>query len=86
MARLEMTSEAVMAPVGAGGDTFFRLGLMYATGRSVQVDRIAAHKWFNLAAANGNVEARAHRREIAAEMTELEVAEAQRQAREWMAR
>ena len=35
------------------GYMVFDLGMMYATGRSVAIDLVAAHKWFNLAAAKG---------------------------------
>jgi hypothetical protein len=45
---------------------------------------ISAHKWFNLAAMRGNRDAVRYRREIAAEMSEADIAEAQRAARDWM--
>jgi hypothetical protein len=44
---------------------------------------VAAHKWFNLAAMLGNSEAALLRREIAAEMSQGEIAAAQRAARDW---
>ena len=85
MARLEMMGdEALMSPMNASGDIFFRLGMMYSAGVNGQADRVAAHKWFNLAALKGNADAKLRRREIAAEMHEAEIAEAQRQAREWL--
>jgi TPR repeat protein len=85
MARMElMGEEALMSPQNTGGDLFFRLGMMYATGRSGGPDKVAAHKWFNLAALKGNCAARRYRQEIAGEMSEAEIAEAQRQAREWL--
>jgi uncharacterized protein len=68
----------------AGADVFFELGMMYSTGRSVPTDLVTAHKWFNIAAARGNREAIRLRREIAAEMSEAEVATAQRAARDWL--
>ncbi len=81
MARLElMADESLMSPMNAGGDIFFQLGLRYSAG----ADRVAAHKWFNLAASKGNADAKRRRQELAAEMNEIEVAEAQRQAREWL--
>ncbi len=46
---------------------------------------VSAHKWFNLAAMRGNADAKRYRMEIAHEMSRAEIAEAQRQAREWMA-
>jgi hypothetical protein len=64
----------------------FQLGMMYSTGGSVPADMIAAHKWFNIAAMAGNAEAARLRREIAEEMSEAEIAAAQRAARAWMTR
>lgn len=74
---------------GAGGqglssDALFDLGLKYSTGRDVPSDMIAAHKWFNLAALRGNQAAKTYRSELASEMSKLEIAEAQRLAREWL--
>ncbi len=86
MARFEI-AEAGLAAMGAqnvDGDAFFRLGIMYSTGRTVDIDLIAAHKWFNLAVFKGNGEAARYRREIAAEMSHADVALAQREAREWL--
>jgi uncharacterized protein len=63
----------------------FELGVAYSTGsRGVDVDLIEAHKWFNLAALNGSVQAQECRADIAEEMTAREIAEAQRQARAWL--
>jgi TPR repeat protein len=76
--------EAAALGTNAGADVFFDLGMMYATGRSVPADLVAAHKWFNIAATRGNREAARHRREIAAEMSESEIAAAQRAARDWL--
>ena len=64
----------------------YRLGLQASTGAETgEFDLITAHKWFNLAAMQGNPEARAYRAELANEMTAEEVAEAQRQARQYLA-
>jgi TPR repeat protein len=68
----------------ASGDMFFRLGMMYSIGSDVPTDYVSAHKWFNLAAMRGNEEAARLRREIAVEMTEAEIAMAQRAARDWL--
>jgi TPR repeat protein len=86
MARQELAhiDGAPLAPVGASGEVFFELGMMYASGRSVPADLVTAHKWFNLAAMRGNREAIRCRQEIAAEMSEGEVAAAQRAARDWL--
>lgn len=73
---------------GAAGDinALFELGVMYSTGsHGVASDLIEAHKWFNLAASKGHEEAGWCRADISDEMTAREIAEAQRQAREWLA-
>jgi TPR repeat protein len=75
---------AALGAPNAGGDIFVQLGLMFSTGRTVPADRVAAHKWFNLAAFKGHGEAAQLRKEIAAEMTEDDIAEAQRAARHWL--
>lgn len=74
------------AAQGGSPDALFELGLRYSTGREVPADLVTAHKWFNLAALRGNEAARDYRIEIAREMTEAEVAAAQREAREWLSR
>lgn len=65
---------------------YFDLGVAYSTGsHGMQCDLVEAHKWFNLAAAKGHEEAGFCRADISEEMTAREIAEAQRQAREWLA-
>ena len=67
-------------------DALYELGVAYSTGTAgIEVDLIEAHKWFNLAALNGSGEAQSCRAEIAEEMSAREIAEAQRQARAWLA-
>ena len=86
MARLEML-DADMASLGEGpaaGDMLFELGIMYSVGRDIPVDLIAAHKWFNLSAIKGNSETARLRREIACQMSDAEIAAAQRAARDWL--
>jgi TPR repeat protein len=65
-------------------DALYNLGLLYSTGQGVKVDLVEAHKWFNLAAMRGNEDARACRASLAQEMRPEEIAEAQRQARQWL--
>jgi uncharacterized protein len=79
--------EAVKA-LGAddAADWLFQFGMMHLTGDGVPIDLVAAHKWFNLAAMRGNKEACRLRREIAAEMSQSEIAAAQRAARDWVVR
>jgi TPR repeat protein len=86
MARFDISNceQAALGATTASADTFFDLGMMYSTGRDVPIDYVIAHKWFNLAAMNGSKEAIRLRREIAAEMTQDEIAAAQRAARDWM--
>ena len=86
MARFEILDSA-MAPLGAGpagGDILFELGMTYSVGRDMPVDLISAHKWFNLAAMRGNADAIRLRREIASQMSDGEIAAAQRAARDWL--
>jgi uncharacterized protein len=87
MARFEIL-DSTTAPLGEGpaaGDVLFALGMMYSVGRDdVPVDLISAHKWFNLAALKGNADAIRLRREIADQMSEVEIAAAQRAARAWL--
>ena len=85
MARFEIAEvEAAALGANAGADVFFELGMMYSTGRSVPTDFVTAHKWFNIAAMRGNKEAVRHRREIATEMSDADIAAAQRAARDWL--
>lgn len=65
-------------------DLLFERGLYWASGRSGLVDLVAAHKWFNLAALKGRSDAITMRREIAGQMSEDEIAKAQRDARAWI--
>ena len=86
MARFEMADidTAVMGQAPAGADSFYELGLLYSTGRSVPADLVLAHKWFNLAAMKGNRDAVLSRQVIAAAMSPAEIAEAQRAARAFL--
>ena len=66
-------------------DAYYDLGVSYSTGSDgVAVDLIEAHKWFNLAALNGDLRGQAGRADISYDMTAREIAEAQRQARAWL--
>ncbi len=87
MARFEMTgAEAAAGPGQASGEAFYELGLMYAAGSAVPLDRVKAHKWFNIAAAKGDRVAARHREELACEMSREQIAAALRAAREWISR
>lgn len=67
-------------------DEMYRMGIEASTpGLGTDTDLITAHKWFNLAALKGNELAKEYRQQLTLEMSSHEVAEAQRQAREWLA-
>ena len=85
MARFEILEQGVgVMGASAQADILFELGLMYATGRDCEVDVVAAHKWFNIAAIKGSERAAELRGEMAATMSKMELARALREAREWM--
>ena len=86
MARFELPEFTLAGPgeAPATADTMFELGMMYSSGRETPVDLIVAHKWFNIAAMKGHAEAAQLRREIAAEMKDAEIGQAQRAARDWL--
>lgn len=83
-------SDYIEAPGGShdlsrmSDETFYVLGIACSNGRSASPDFVAAHKWFNLAAMLGNKDAIRMRIEIASEMSQAEIAAAQRAAREWL--
>ena len=86
MARFEISAPelATMAERQPNPEGLFQLGMAYANGDEVDVDLVAAHKWLNLAALRGYADAAWHRQQIAEEMTQAEIAAAQRAAREWL--
>ena len=59
------------------------LGLMYAQGQGIPQDVVQAHMWVNLAAGQGHENARKARDRLAEKMTPVQLADAQRLAREW---
>jgi len=75
---------AIAVEMTAMLDTLFEQAVYWASGRAGMVDLVAAHKWFNLAALKGRKDAIAMRGEIAAQMSESEIAKAQREARAWI--
>ena len=84
-AQFLMESRLPNAACGSA-EACFDLGVAYSCGTGgMPVDLVEAHKWFNLAALRGSEEGQAMRAEIAEEMTAREIAEAQRQARAWIA-
>jgi uncharacterized protein len=75
---------AMPVETSASPDLLFDLGILYSSGRTGIIDLVAAHKWFNLAALKGRIDALSLRREIAEMMSDAEIALAQREARAWM--
>jgi TPR repeat protein len=64
----------------------YNLGLWYSTGRGIPQDFVSAHMWFTLAAAQGDEPAQNGRNLVTRLMTLHQIDEAQRRAREWMAK
>ncbi len=73
-----------LAKEDRAADAMYSLGIMYSTGDGVPMDYVEAHKWFNLSAMLGNADARGWRGQLAEEMRQTDIAEAQRQARSWL--
>ena len=65
-------------------ESCFARGIDYSSGREVEINMIEAHKWFNIAASRGHKEGVQMRREIAALMSDAEIGQAQRAARDWL--
>lgn len=88
MARMEMSAvpAPLVTPTEASAEAYYELGLLHASGRSGEVDLVAAQTWFNVAYARGCGRAAAHRQELALEMTRDEIAEALREARGFLTR
>lgn len=80
-----MVARCLAAAAQGEISAYFDLGVAFSTGsHGVECDLVEAHKWFNLAASKGHEEAAFCRADISEEMTAREIAEAQRQAREWL--
>ncbi len=67
-------------------DSYYAMGLAYASGRGQPVDYVSAHKWFNVAMMLGCKAAAERRAELAAEMSKDEIAAALREARAFVTR
>ena len=80
-----LIAKCLAAAAKGSNSAYFDLGVAFSTGsHGVACDLIEAHKWFNLAAAQGHEEAAWCRADISDEMTAREIAEAQRRARAWL--
>jgi uncharacterized protein len=68
----------------ANAEACLAMGMKYCIGHGVAQSNITAHKWFNIAAIKGSDKAKSYRLELSQEMTASEIAEAQRQARQFL--
>ncbi len=59
------------------------LGVMYGEGQGVPQDRVKAHMWLSLGAQQGNTSAKFRLESLTPQMSETDLAEAQRLATEW---
>ena len=64
----------------------YNLGSIYGKGEGVPMDIFRAHLWFNLAAANGDTAAVKARDSAASKMTQQQIVQAQKLARECLER
>ena len=68
----------------ACAEDLYQAGLVCAAGIDADVDIVAAHKWFNLAASRGHEDAKMQRQEMADLLTSDEVKIALTAARDWL--
>ena len=78
------TSNEDVTSINASAEACLAMGMKYCIGHGVAQNNVAAHKWFNIAAIKGNEKAKSYRLELSQEMTGSEIAEAQRQARQFL--
>lgn len=73
-------------PLAEQGDAFAQhnLGFMYYNGWAVPRNYVQAHKWWDLAAANGLKDAAYNRDFVETKMTPAQIAEAKKLVREWL--
>ncbi|MDQ2092206.1 SEL1-like repeat protein [Marimonas arenosa] len=81
----EARAANLFAAAAEQGDVLaqFKLGEAYTTGTGVDLDYVQAHKWLNVAAAQGSSEAGTQRDTVSKLMTPEQIAQAQALAREW---
>ena len=82
----EQITEWRQAAERGDGAAQYKLGVMYATSQAKTKDDVVAYMWFNLAAAQGNEEARGRKGTLSKRMTREQIAEAQKLSREWVAK
>ena len=61
----------------------YNLGVMYRTGRGIPQDYVSAHVWFKFSGSNENKNAVINRNIAEKKMTQQQIEEAQRLARNW---
>lgn len=78
-------NKSKLAEAGIGdAEILFELGMIYCSGRDCDIDYVAAHKWFNIAAIKGSEQAVAMRNKLVSIMNKAEIAKALREARQWL--
>jgi uncharacterized protein len=73
-----------LSSLNASAEACLAMGMKYCIGHGVAPNNVAAHKWFNIAAIKGSEKAKSYRLELSQEMSAAEIAEAQRQARQFL--
>ena len=61
----------------------FYLGVLYANGQGVPKDLVQSYMWLKLSAARGYSEAKKAQQIVSGQMTEAQIAEAQKLGQEW---
>ena len=82
MADKKYLENRLQAAESGKAEALYDLGLLYSIGHGVEQNNVEAHKWFNLAAMRGMLSAQIDRAEVADAMSNGEISEAQRKARE----
>jgi TPR repeat protein len=79
--RNEATRRFHDAAIQGNREAQYIVGMMYWDGRGVAKDFVSAYMWFDVASTNGNKQAAESGKRIAASLSSLDIAEAQRRAR-----
>ncbi len=80
----DIAPETGLVAETATGEELYRVGLAYAEGVNCDQDRIAAHKWFNLAVLKGSDDAKICREEMADLLDKEDIKSALSAARAWL--
>jgi TPR repeat protein len=62
----------------------FNLGIMYFEGKGVEKELRSAYYWLAVASEQGDEDARAQLRKVAANMSAAQITEAETRAKDWM--